>query len=131
MLEYTVCATVVWLPAASATSAVTVNAPRVKPVTSADHWPVPALYVAFTAACTPSLTFTAVVATSVGTFAKLNCTASANTFAPPAVLITGAFGATVSIVTFAAKLALFVLPAASTEFTTTAVLVALSPAATV
>ena len=40
-------------------------------------------------------------------------------------------GATVSIVTAAAKLALLGLPAASTEFTTTAVLVALSPAATV
>ena len=39
-------------------------------------------------------------------------------------------GATVSIVTAAAKLALLVLPAASTELTTT-VLVALSPVATV
>ena len=46
-------------------------------------------------------------------------------------LTTGAFGATVSIVTAPGKLALLVLPAASREFTITAVLVALSPAATV
>ena len=45
--------------------------------------------------------------------------------------VTATVGATVSIVTREAMLAVLVLPAASTEFTTTAVLVALSPAATV
>ena len=121
---------VVALPAASVEVAVKVFTPCARFVTFAVKCPVPSAVPEATTAPAAFFTTTALPASAATEIACVVLVAK-----PPvkveASVTTGATGAAVSIVTREAMLAVLVLPAASTEFTTTAVLVALSPAATV